>query len=186
MARVVATPQNIQKTVALVPVAVAVAAAPEVVSLALRNPAATATVMNALTEGAPPIAATAGATATVGAAARMAEEPGPAVTTAAQTFHRLENASTQTPATAAAQQASGEIWGRTPRGGMEPTVQAYAGPLPQGARGVEFTTDVPPSAVNTMNGEARWYQSAPGVESRTANGNDYAAIKCTVTANTQC
>jgi RHS repeat-associated protein len=103
----------------------------------------------------------------------------------ARTFHRLESP-TQTAEIAAAQQASGEIWGRTPRGGDVPTVQAYEGPLPEGTRGVEFTTDAPPSSVNPGSSEARWREGSPGVESRTVNGEDFAVIGCTVTRNTQC
>jgi hypothetical protein len=58
-------------------------------------------------------------------------------------FCRCESP-TQTKADAQLQQASGEIWGRTPRGGMEPTVQAYPWPLAADTRGIEFTTDTIP------------------------------------------
>jgi hypothetical protein len=49
-------------------------------------------------------------------------------------FHRLESP-TQTPATAALQEANGEVWRATARGGLNPAVKAYRGPLPPGARG---------------------------------------------------
>jgi hypothetical protein len=58
-------------------------------------------------------------------------------------FHRLASP-TQTRAEAAAQQESGEIWGRTPRTGAWPQVNAYSGPLPDGEFGIEFYTNVPP------------------------------------------
>ncbi len=60
-----------------------------------------------------------------------------------RTFQRFETP-TQSPADAAKQAASGEVWGRAPRYSPIPQVQAYDGPLPRGSRGIEFTTDVPP------------------------------------------
>lgn len=42
---------------------------------------------------------------------------------------------------------SGELWGRAPRNFFRSdiaSVKAYAGPLPDGAYGFEFETDVPP------------------------------------------
>jgi hypothetical protein len=59
------------------------------------------------------------------------------------TFYRLESP-TQTPEVAVLQVASGEVWGRTPRGGLGPTVQAYAGQRPNDRRGVEFDTAIEP------------------------------------------
>src|SRR5205814_1762836 len=59
-------------------------------------------------------------------------------------YHRLES-DTQSPETAASQVSSGEVWGKKPRFGFErPKVKAYAGPLPEGVRGIEFYTDVAP------------------------------------------
>ncbi|MFI0366597.1 polymorphic toxin-type HINT domain-containing protein [Actinomadura sp. 1N219] len=40
---------------------------------------------------------------------------------------------------------SGQVWGRTARGGSRPAVQAYEGPLPEGRAGVEFYTEATPS-----------------------------------------
>lgn len=122
-----------------------------------------------------------------GDAARPAIREGvdAAVDSVSRTFHRLESP-TQTPDVARMQEASGEVWGRTPRGGDVPQVQAYSGPLPEGARGVEFTTNTPPSSVNALSGEARWRQGDAGVSSREQNGSDFAVIQCAVTKNTQC
>ena len=58
-------------------------------------------------------------------------------------YHRRESR-TQTREDAAKQEASQELWGRAPRFSTIPKVQAYAGHLPEGTRGIEFETDVPP------------------------------------------
>jgi hypothetical protein len=99
-------------------------------------------------------------------------------------FHRLESP-TQTPETAGLQQQNGELWGKTARYSSVPSVKAYNGPLPDGARGVEFYTDVPPSDVSSgAPGDiASWRQGYPGV----TNVNDeWVKITCLVTKNTQC
>jgi hypothetical protein len=94
-------------------------------------------------------------------------------------FHRLESP-TQTADDASKQEASGEIWGRTPFGSSWPQVQAYAGPLPDGASGVEFMTDVRPDQV----GESlRW--SGDGRRAEVQTEGAYAKIRCIVTLNTQ-
>jgi hypothetical protein len=97
-----------------------------------------------------------------------------------RTFHRLESP-TQTSVTASKQERSGEIWGRPNRGSAVPSVDAYQGPLSPGARGVEFTTDVPPNPWSPP-GRARWYGDRPGVR----NEGGYAKICGRVTKNTQC
>ena len=92
-------------------------------------------------------------------------------------FHRRESP-TQTPGDALMQVASGEIWGRTPFGGMAPTVQAYAGSIV--GRGIEFTTDIVPR-VGSSPFEARWYLGLTlGVELRTKGGVEYACILANV------
>ena len=96
-------------------------------------------------------------------------------------YHRLES-STQTPRDAQMQEQSGEIWGRAPYGSDIPTVQAYKGPLPLGARGVEFVTSAvesPGSAAHPT--AARWRPGDPGVSLE----GDYAKIKVLITRNTQ-
>jgi hypothetical protein len=77
------------------------------------------------------------------------------------------------------QAKSGEVWGRTPRGGLEPTVQAYIGPLEQ-RRGIEFFTDTAPHP-NASPFEARWYLTrTPGVLLRQRNGEDFACVLASV------
>jgi hypothetical protein len=95
-------------------------------------------------------------------------------------FNRRENPKTQPKSLAQKQVASGEIWGSTPLGGFEPTVQAYAGQL-NGSRGIEFTTLVAPHP-NGSPFEARWYLTAtPGVQHRKQGGKDFACIAAAVT-----
>ena len=101
---------------------------------------------------------------------------------AAQKFHRLESP-TQTPATARQQVASQEIWGKTPRGGIHPTVQAYRGPLPRGARGVEFETDVP---TNNPHGPPGWSVGGGGARPGLREEDGFAKLCVRVTKNTQC
>ena len=94
-------------------------------------------------------------------------------------FSRRESP-TQTSAIALLQVASGEIWGRTPRNGIEPTVQAYAGKL-RSRRGIDFTTDTEPHPDGSPF-EVRWYMTlTPGVLRRCRNGEEFACIKATVT-----
>jgi len=93
-------------------------------------------------------------------------------------FHRRETP-TQTKEDAVLQTQSGEIWGKTPRGGNLPTVQAYAGNLP-GGRGIEFHTEIEPNPSGSPY-EARWYLGlTPGVVQRERDGVDYACISACV------
>jgi len=98
-------------------------------------------------------------------------------------YHRLQTPS-QSGKTAAEQTASGEIWGSYDRvmGGRSPfpSVDAYVGPLPEDAIGIEFTTEVPPDR-GTPPRIARWTGPRDGVIVE----GDYAKIKATVTKNTQ-
>lgn len=83
----------------------------------------------------------------------------------AAVYHRLASPS-QPDDAAALQEATGEIWGsynRDMMGGRAPfpLVDAYVGRLPAGARGIEFTTDVPPNPAHatlpgTLDGASRW------------------------------
>lgn len=76
-------------------------------------------------------------------------------------YHRRES-STQTPADAALQEATGELWGRAPRASYIPAVKAYLGPLPPGVRGIEFTADIEPDR-GTGPYAARWTGPRAGV-----------------------
>jgi hypothetical protein len=78
-----------------------------------------------------------------------------------KTYHRLESP-TQTPADAHAQQASGEIWGKPSRFSYVAKLKAYSGPLPAGAKGVEFQTDAEPDA-GCPPGQAFWSAGNRGV-----------------------
>lgn len=96
------------------------------------------------------------------------------------TFHRLESP-TQTCQIAVLQCESGEIWGKEPRGGFRPTVQAYPLEIPQGRRGIEFQTNILPDSMGSPF-EARWYLDlTPGVESRIdAAGIEHACVTAVV------
>ena len=94
-------------------------------------------------------------------------------------FHRRESP-TQTVDDAEVQVASGEIWGRTPRGGITPTVQAYPGAIAHNQRGVEFTTPVIPHEGGSPF-EVRWYLgNTPGVRACLKNSEQFACISAVV------
>ena len=100
------------------------------------------------------------------------------------TYHRLENATTQTPETGRLQRESGEIWGYTPTTGFQPAVQAYEGPLPEGAHGIEFVTYVDPSRTLPAPGgrtEVRWEPPVVPVEYDTTTRKDKAILRVIVT-----
>ncbi len=95
-------------------------------------------------------------------------------------FNRRESP-TQTSATALLQVASGEVWGRTPRNGLGPTVQAYRGKL-RNCRGIDFTTMIDPHQAEASPFEVRWYLNIDaGVEHRYKDGEDFACISAIVT-----
>jgi hypothetical protein len=95
-------------------------------------------------------------------------------------FNRRENNKTQPKSLAPIQVASGEVWGRTPKDGFEPAVQAYAGKL-NNRRGIDFTTLIDPHPDGSPF-EVRWYLTiTPGVEYRCKDGEDFACIKAVVT-----
>ena len=87
---------------------------------------------------------------------------------------------------------SGELLGRAPRGAGTPAAQAFAGPLPSGTTGVEFTTSVIPTNSNMLNFPIQngfrtdmttinWFLGTPGVSEVTQNGTDFARIPIEVT-----
>jgi hypothetical protein len=76
-------------------------------------------------------------------------------------FHRLESP-TQTSAVALEQERTFEIWGNPSRYSDVPRVKAFVGRLPEGARGVEFHTDVRPDR-GLPPGRAEWTPGRPGV-----------------------
>lgn len=93
-------------------------------------------------------------------------------------FHRLASP-TQTDEMASLQEAEGRIYGSSGRFTLGPAVQAYQGPLPPNAVGVEFTTSVPPSLKTDFH--ATWYRSQNGVPISTRRGEDYFAVPVTIT-----
>lgn len=97
---------------------------------------------------------------------------------AAEVYHRRESP-TQTVADALRQASSGEMWGYPARGSDIPKVKAFKGPLPTGARGVEFTTEVVPDQ-NCPPGIAYWSGPRAGV-----NVSDGRARIAVVVLNTQ-
>lgn len=96
-------------------------------------------------------------------------------------FHRLESR-TQTPETATIQVQTGEIWGRVARGGQNPCVKAYRNAMPNGSRGIEFTTQIAPHPGAGSPFDARWYHpETPGVQLKHNTANeDFAVITATV------
>lgn len=99
-------------------------------------------------------------------------------------FHRVENATTQTKVIAKMQELSREIWGLPARGSAQPSVKAYPGSLSD-RRGVQFTTDVEPMPGSSPN-EARWYwEWCPGVQLRQQGEKDFACIGVTNFENLQ-
>lgn len=97
-------------------------------------------------------------------------------------FHRNE-ATYQTAEIAKQQVNSQEIWGRTPRDGFAPTVQAYRPLGVKQARRIEFSTDARPGAESPY--EAWWYLGGEGVERRKEDGEEFACIRVEISLNTQ-
>ena len=96
-------------------------------------------------------------------------------------YHRLESP-TQTPHVAMLQQRTGEIWGCAAQFSNIPSVKAYRGALPVGARGIEFTTVVAPHS-QTHPTLLRWLETTPGVCPTPKPG--FVSILVVVTKNTQ-
>lgn len=96
-------------------------------------------------------------------------------------FHRVESPS-QSIDDARLQAQTGEVWGRTPRGGSWPKVQAYRGELPAGTRGIEFWTDVMPDADGSPS-LVSW--SGRGINPGVWVEGEFAKIQCVITKNTQ-
>ena len=77
-------------------------------------------------------------------------------------------------------EATGELWGWPRWQSSIPQPQAFEGPLPEGAIGIEFYTDVEPTG-NTAPHYARWCPPAPGI---VVVDDEYAKIRVVVTKNT--
>jgi hypothetical protein len=94
-------------------------------------------------------------------------------------FHRRESP-TQTVEDVQIQVESQEMWGKGSRHGSPPMVKAWDGPLPEGRRGVEFYTQVPPSGTG-LPWVPEWRGPRPGVRIE----GDFAKIAVRTTKNTQ-
>jgi hypothetical protein len=94
------------------------------------------------------------------------ETPSPSDESNLILYHRFESP-TQTPGTAIVQEKSLKIWGQPSKFVGTPYVQAYKGPLPKGARGIEFRTNVAPDAsTTTRDNIARWSGTRVGVNTQ--------------------
>jgi hypothetical protein len=89
------------------------------------------------------------------------------------TYHRYETP-TQPVTAAYEQRRTSEIWGRIPRWGSEPVVEAYTGPLPDGQDGIEFTVPLPPEPL-APPGLALW--RPPRVRKRVVADTEYAVLE---------
>lgn len=100
------------------------------------------------------------------------------------TYHRIESP-TQTVADASQQEMTLEIWGKPARSSDIPKVKAYKGPLPPGAKGIQFETDVLPDPCSPPN-HAFWSVGREGVERRQVeSGQEFAIIRATRVINSQ-
>jgi hypothetical protein len=96
------------------------------------------------------------------------------MTTGAEpTYHRVASP-TQSVAIAQKQRASREIWGTVPRGGCDPVVEAYRGPLRPGQDGVEFTVALPPDPGSAPS-RPEW--RPPRVRKHWDSGIEYAVLE---------
>lgn len=68
------------------------------------------------------------------------------------------------------------MWGREPRGGQIPQVQAYKRSLRQGNRGIEFDSHVIPDPTGHPH-IASWSGERPGIYHRKDDHHDFVAIK---------
>jgi len=68
---------------------------------------------------------------------------------------------TQDAGTARRQLFTGEIWGRVPRWGISPTVEAMPGPLPDNVAGIEFWAFQEPD--RAVGPRSHWSQAGPYV-----------------------
>ena len=58
-----------------------------------------------------------------------------------------------------------------------PAAKAYDGPLPPGADGIEFRTDVRPSSMPfRAGGQVNWNENNPGCIRTTINGDDMVCV----------
>lgn len=104
--------------------------------------------------------------------------------TAGTPLYNRRESPTQTRHDAATQVASMEVWGAAARGSAMPSVKAYrSAVMAPAARGVEFCSNVSPTAGKGTPFEARWYIGSTGVVTR--QSGTFAAIPIYFIKNTQ-
>ena len=94
-------------------------------------------------------------------------------------FHRAGNERTQTDEHTLAVVASGVLRGYSPQGSQIPCVKAWAGPLPTGRYGLEFTTEALPDPRGVPT-RPLWRAGSPGVRLGEDEGGPYAEIDIVV------
>lgn len=99
-------------------------------------------------------------------------------------YHRLESP-TQPPNIVFVQQRSGTIRGYPAMGSFILKVKAYDGPLPEDARGIEFSTNVPPDE-GCAPSLPMWSGPRSGVRIvRDDQGREFAEIDVVILKQTQ-
>ena len=99
-------------------------------------------------------------------------------------YYRLESP-TQPPNIVFVQQRTGTIRRYPAMGSFIPKVKAYVGSLPEGARGIEFTTDVPPDD-GCVPSLPMWSGPRSGVRIATDDqGRAFAEIDVVILKQTQ-
>lgn len=91
-------------------------------------------------------------------------------------YYRLASP-TQTRDDARLQVESGELWGRTPRLGIYPRVEAFEGPLPEDAEGIEFLTPLEPD----LRAGRKYRGWTAIVRDDVRIDGDFAKIPCVIT-----
>jgi hypothetical protein len=95
-------------------------------------------------------------------------------------YHRIESP-TQPAEIALVQRQTGKLRGYPALGSIIPKVKAYDGPLPEGKRGIEFTTDVPPDD-GAAPGRPTWSGPRRGIMFGVDDeGRDFVEIAVEVT-----
>jgi hypothetical protein len=100
-----------------------------------------------------------------------------------QTYHRKQSP-TQTSDDARRQERSLEIWGKAARGSDIPKVKAYPGFLPDGEKGIEFVTDIPPDSGSPPT-FAYWSAGRSDISFKEVNGETFAVLKVIQVINRQ-
>lgn len=99
-------------------------------------------------------------------------------------YHRIESP-TQPQNIVSVQERTGVIRGYPALGSLIPKVKAYSGRLPEGVRGIEFTTVIPIDA-GCAPGYPTWSGRRPGIRHGVdEDGRDFVEISVVITQHTQ-